>query len=91
MDDPTRRCENDTGFETRPPGLPNPSGSPIFCTSQCFRSAGLVAQALLPVLFFANPLQTAQTRYRRTLQAPIHDLATAAPFCTTHARFVFTL
>ena len=28
MDDPTRRCENDTGNETRLPGLPVPSGSP---------------------------------------------------------------
>jgi hypothetical protein len=30
MDDPTRWCENDTGNETRPPGLPVPSGSPLF-------------------------------------------------------------
>ncbi len=30
MDDPTRRCENDTGIETRLPGLPVPSGSPSF-------------------------------------------------------------
>jgi hypothetical protein len=30
MDDPTRRCENDTGNETRLPGLPVPSGSPTF-------------------------------------------------------------
>ena len=30
MDDPTRRCENDTGIETRLPGLPIPSGSPNF-------------------------------------------------------------
>ena len=30
MDDPTRRCENDTGTETRLPGLPVPSGGPIF-------------------------------------------------------------
>jgi hypothetical protein len=30
MDDPTRRCENDTGNETRLPGLPVPSGSPSF-------------------------------------------------------------
>jgi hypothetical protein len=29
MDDPTRRCENDTGIETRLPGLPVPSGSPV--------------------------------------------------------------
>jgi hypothetical protein len=26
MDDPTRRCENDTDNETRPQGLPVPSG-----------------------------------------------------------------
>jgi len=32
MDDPTRRCENDTGIETRLPGLPFPSGSlSFFC------------------------------------------------------------
>ncbi len=30
MDDPTRRCENDTGIETRLPGLPIPSGGPLF-------------------------------------------------------------
>jgi hypothetical protein len=30
MDDPTRRCENDTGNETRLKGLPIPSGSPTF-------------------------------------------------------------
>jgi hypothetical protein len=30
MDDPTRRCENDTGNETHSPGLPIPSGGPIF-------------------------------------------------------------
>jgi hypothetical protein len=30
MDDPTRWCENDTGNETRLPGLPIPSGSPSF-------------------------------------------------------------
>jgi hypothetical protein len=30
MDDPTRRCENDTGNETRLPGLPIPSGGPTF-------------------------------------------------------------
>jgi hypothetical protein len=34
MDDPTRRCENDTGIETRLPGLPVPSGSPSFFLSQ---------------------------------------------------------
>jgi hypothetical protein len=33
MDDPTRRCENDTGIETRLPGLLVPSGSPIFFRS----------------------------------------------------------
>ena len=31
MDDPTRQCENDTGIETRLPGLLVPSGSPSFC------------------------------------------------------------
>ena len=30
MDDPTRRCENDTGIGTRLPGLPIPSGGPTF-------------------------------------------------------------
>ena len=30
MDDPTRRCENDTGNETRLPGPPIPSGGPRF-------------------------------------------------------------
>jgi len=30
MDDPTRRCENDTGNETHSPGPPIPSGGPIF-------------------------------------------------------------
>jgi hypothetical protein len=30
MDDPTRQCENDTGHETRLPGLLVPSGSPTF-------------------------------------------------------------
>jgi hypothetical protein len=29
MDDPTRRCENDTGNETRLSGLPIPSGGPF--------------------------------------------------------------
>ena len=33
MDDPTRQCENDTGHETRLPGLPVPSGSPSFFLS----------------------------------------------------------
>jgi hypothetical protein len=31
MDDPTRRCENDTGNETRLSGPPIPSGGPFFC------------------------------------------------------------
>jgi len=30
MDDPTRRCENDTGNETHSTGPPIPSGGPIF-------------------------------------------------------------
>jgi hypothetical protein len=30
MDDPTRRCENDTGNETRLMGPPIPSGGPFF-------------------------------------------------------------
>jgi hypothetical protein len=30
MDDPTLRCENDAGNETRLSGLPIPSGGPIF-------------------------------------------------------------
>ena len=30
MDDPTRRCENDTGNETHSSGPPIPSGGPIF-------------------------------------------------------------
>ena len=35
MDDPTRRCENDTGIEARLPGLSFPSGSrSFFCISQ---------------------------------------------------------
>jgi hypothetical protein len=29
MDDPTRRCENDTGNETRLSGPPIPSGGPF--------------------------------------------------------------
>ena len=46
MDDPTRRCENDTGIETRLPGLPIPSGSPIFLwhddeTIHVFRGFGI--------------------------------------------------
>ena len=36
MDDPTRRCENDTGIETRLPGLPIPSGGPIFLPMRSF-------------------------------------------------------
>ena len=30
MDDPTRRCENDTGLETRLPGAPEPKRGPHF-------------------------------------------------------------
>jgi hypothetical protein len=40
MDDPTRRCENDAGNETRLSGLPIPSGGPfLFSLSLylCFR------------------------------------------------------
>jgi hypothetical protein len=33
MDDPTRRCENDTGIETRLQGPPIPSGGPAFFLS----------------------------------------------------------
>ena len=33
MDDPTRRCENDTGNETRLLGPPIPSGGPSFFPS----------------------------------------------------------
>jgi hypothetical protein len=33
MDDPTRRCENDTGNETRLSGPPIPSGGPFFFLS----------------------------------------------------------
>jgi hypothetical protein len=33
MDDPTRRCENDTDNETHSPGPPIPSGGPIFIHS----------------------------------------------------------
>ena len=39
MDDPTLRCENDAGNETRLSGLPIPSGGPIFslsCQSSVF-------------------------------------------------------
>ena len=31
MDDPTRRCENDTGNESHSPGPPIPSGGLFFC------------------------------------------------------------
>jgi hypothetical protein len=33
MDDPTRRCENDTGNETRLSGPPIPSGGPFYFLS----------------------------------------------------------
>jgi hypothetical protein len=48
MDDPTRRFENDTGNETRLPGLPNPSGGPSF----------FLRRVLLPV-----PTQTFTQRF----------------------------
>jgi hypothetical protein len=47
MDDPTSRCENDTGDETRLLGLPIPSGSPFFL------SLGLCL--CLRAFFFLNP------------------------------------
>jgi hypothetical protein len=55
MDDPTRRCENDTGIETRLPGLPIPSGGPIFLSTplplaSAFRSSSSAGIFLLPAL-----------------------------------------
>ena len=47
MDDPTRRCENDTGNETRPQGLPIPSGSPFFLS--------LLLRIYLRSLWYLNP------------------------------------
>jgi hypothetical protein len=40
MDDPTRWCENDTGIETRLPGLRIPSRSPSFLSILYFLAAG---------------------------------------------------
>ena len=37
MDDPTRRCENDTGNETRLPRPPIPSGGLIFFSAESHR------------------------------------------------------
>jgi len=53
MDDPTRRCENDTGNETRSPGLPIPSGSPFFLSRPCFLS--VVLGVWFRSLWFLNP------------------------------------
>jgi len=39
MDDPTRRCENDTGNGTRLLGPPIPSGGPIFFECPVFLPA----------------------------------------------------
>ena len=47
MDDPTRRCENDTGNETRLSGLPIPSGSPAFLVASPYTSA-------LRAIYFLN-------------------------------------
>jgi len=38
MDDPTLRCENDAGNETRFRGFPFPSGDPYFFLRRKFRS-----------------------------------------------------
>lgn len=35
MDDPTLRCENDAGNETRLRGFPFPSGDPYFFSAVC--------------------------------------------------------
>jgi hypothetical protein len=50
MDDPTRRCENDAGNETRLSGPPIPSGGPFFLSVslylclRAFRSLHLYIQ-----------------------------------------------
>ncbi len=50
MDDPTRRCENDTDNETHSPGPPIPSGGPIFSRSPLLRySAGRLRMGHLTV------------------------------------------
>jgi len=46
MDDPTRRCENDTGIETRLPGLRIPSRSPSFHAAPQGPQRALVAPPL---------------------------------------------
>jgi hypothetical protein len=49
MDDPTRRCENDTGNGTRLPGFPIPSGNPIFIYPQSSTApAARIAAMRLP-------------------------------------------
>jgi len=53
MDDPTRRCENDTGNETRLSGLPIPSGGPFNLLSMLMfhRSATLVCSKVYGVIW----------------------------------------
>jgi len=63
MDDPTRRCENDTDNETHSPGPPIPSGGLIFVRTYfrvgrhfCLSSA-------------AEPIPTTKDRAKRSLPA----------------------
>jgi hypothetical protein len=54
MDDPTRRCENDTDNETRPQGLPVPSGSPTLLTlhDYLFSTAAYLLRIYLFRIYF---------------------------------------
>ena len=44
MDDPTLRCENDAGNETRLRGFPFPSGDPYLFLRRNFRSLARLLQ-----------------------------------------------
>ena len=59
MDDPTRRCENDTDNETHSPGPPIPSGDPIFFQdSRPYLTAGNVRRSSSNVGIVALPATT---------------------------------
>ena len=56
MDDPTRRCENDTGNETRLSGLPIPSGGPFNLLSMLMFHRSATLSALMFMVSFGHEL-----------------------------------
>jgi hypothetical protein len=73
MDDPTRRCENDTGIETRLPGAPDPKRGPHFFVNSPFHLASAFRSSSSSGIFSLPGMATA--RPEEFVAARLIDLA----------------